>query len=185
MKIDAMVEWTAEERAAKEREWRQSLFTLTLQKATGQLDNPMRLREIRKDIARLKTLDHMDAARAAAQKLHAEHEAAARPAVPEPEVTPAAPEAAPPAEETAAAVAAAAERAATSEEADSSEGKKAMAAPKRKGKAATKEKAASAKTSEKKTGVAAKGLSPSKKKTISPPGKAGSQRAPASKKKSK
>jgi ribosomal protein L29 len=77
MKIDAMIEWSAEERAAKEKEWRQALFTLKLQKATGQLDNPMKLREVRKDIARLKTLEHMDAARAAAQKAHAEHEAAA------------------------------------------------------------------------------------------------------------
>ena len=78
MKIDAMIEWSAEERAAKEKEWRQALFTLKLQKATGQLDNPMRLREIRRDIARLKTLDHMDAARAAALKAHAEHEGAPR-----------------------------------------------------------------------------------------------------------
>src|SRR5512139_2833645 len=78
MKIDAMIEWSAEERAAKEKEWRQALFTLKLQKATGQLDNPMRLREIRRDIARLKTLDHMDAARAAALKAHAEHEGASR-----------------------------------------------------------------------------------------------------------
>lgn len=75
MKIDSMVEWSAEERTAKEKEWRQALFTLRLQKATGQLENPMKLKGLRKDIARLKTLVHMDAARVAAQKAHAEHEA--------------------------------------------------------------------------------------------------------------
>jgi large subunit ribosomal protein L29 len=75
MKIDSMVEWSAEERTAKEKEWRQALFTLRLQKATGQLENPMKIKELRKDLARLKTLVHMDAARIAAQKAHAEHEA--------------------------------------------------------------------------------------------------------------
>lgn len=181
MKIDAMVEWTAEERAAKEKEWRQALFTLKLQKATGQLDNPMRLREIRKDIARLKTLDNMDAARAAALKAHAEHEAAARPA--EGAVTP----------EAAASSAAAAEQApdaavaaqaTVSEEAVSSQGKKAAAAPKPKGKAAAKGKAAGAKASGKKTAVVAKGHSPSKKKTTLPAGKAGSSARSAGKTKS-
>ena len=76
MKIDSMVDWSAEERATKEKEWRQALFTLRLQKATGQLENPMKIKELRKDIARLKTLVHMDAARASALKTHAEHEAA-------------------------------------------------------------------------------------------------------------
>ena len=76
MKIDAMLEWSAEERTAKEKEWRQALFTLKLQKATGQLDNPLKLREIRRDIARLKTLDHMDAARAA---IHARRTPRTRP----------------------------------------------------------------------------------------------------------
>jgi len=76
MKIDSMVDWSPEERVSKEKEWRQALFTLRLQKATGQLENPMKIRELRKDIARLKTLVHMDAARASALKAHAEHEAA-------------------------------------------------------------------------------------------------------------
>ena len=55
MKIDAMNEWTPEEKAAKGKEWTQALFTLRLQKATGQLENPMKIRELRKDLARLKT----------------------------------------------------------------------------------------------------------------------------------
>jgi large subunit ribosomal protein L29 len=56
MKFETMKEWSGEERAAKEKEWVQSLFTLRLQKATGQLENPMKIREVRKDLARLKTL---------------------------------------------------------------------------------------------------------------------------------
>ena len=35
---------------------KEELFNLRFQMATGQLDNPMRLREIRKDIARTKTV---------------------------------------------------------------------------------------------------------------------------------
>ena len=55
-KISTMADWTLEERAAKEKEWRQALFTLRLQKATGQLDNPMKIKSLRRDIARLSTL---------------------------------------------------------------------------------------------------------------------------------
>ena len=55
VKFEAMREWTVEERAAKEKEWTQSLFTLRLQKSTGQLENSMKIREVRRDIARLKT----------------------------------------------------------------------------------------------------------------------------------
>ena len=55
VKFEAMREWTTEERAAKEKEWTQSLFTLRLQKSTGQLENPMKIRQVRKDVARLKT----------------------------------------------------------------------------------------------------------------------------------
>ena len=66
MKIQAMLDWSAEEKAAKAKEWAQSLFTLRLQKATGQLENPMKIKELRKDIARLKTAQHMSAAEAAA-----------------------------------------------------------------------------------------------------------------------
>ena len=66
MKIQAMLDWTPEEKAAKAKEWAQSLFTLRLQKATGQLENPMKIKELRKDIARLKTAQHMSAAEATA-----------------------------------------------------------------------------------------------------------------------
>ncbi len=187
MKIDAMVEWSAEERATKEKEWRQALFTLKLQKATGQLDNPMRLREIRRDIARLKTLDHMDAARAAALKIHAEHEGATRTAAPAraaDATAKAAPTTAPEAA-TAAAAPTAAQQAGRPEETVSSKGKKAAAVPKPKGKGGAKGKAASAKSAGKKTTAAGKGPSLSKKKKTSPVGKVGSSAKSASRKKSK
>ena len=35
---------------------REELFNLRFQLATGQLDNPMRIREVRKTIARIKTV---------------------------------------------------------------------------------------------------------------------------------
>src|SRR5450631_4010475 len=72
MKIAVMIDWSVEERAAKEKEWTQTLFTLRLQKATGQLDNPMKIKEVRKDIARLKTLENMPQA----DKEHAAEHAA-------------------------------------------------------------------------------------------------------------
>ena len=56
MKIEAMRDWSAEELAAKEKEWRQALFVLRLQQSTGQLENPMKIRQLRKDIARLESL---------------------------------------------------------------------------------------------------------------------------------
>lgn len=53
--FEQMKEWTVEERAAKQKEWTQSVFTLRLQKSTGQLENSMKIREVKKDIARLQT----------------------------------------------------------------------------------------------------------------------------------
>jgi len=55
--VETMKGWSADERAAKLREWTQALFNLRLQKATGQLENPMKIRELRRDIARLKTAE--------------------------------------------------------------------------------------------------------------------------------
>lgn len=61
MKIEQMSEWSDAEREQKEKEWRQALFNLRMQKTQGQLDNPMKIREIRRDIARLKMLGSMAA----------------------------------------------------------------------------------------------------------------------------
>lgn len=40
----------------REREIAEEIFRLRMRKATGQLDNPMRLRLLRRDLARLKTI---------------------------------------------------------------------------------------------------------------------------------
>lgn len=47
---------TNEELAAKEQELKSELFNLRFQHATGSLTNPMRLKECKRDIARVKTL---------------------------------------------------------------------------------------------------------------------------------
>jgi large subunit ribosomal protein L29 len=49
---------TSEEIRQKEGELAEELFRLRLRKSTGQLDNPMRLRHLRRDISRLKTIQH-------------------------------------------------------------------------------------------------------------------------------
>ncbi len=56
MKAEKVREMTGEELVNKERELREQLFKLRLQKATGQLDNVSRLREVRRDIARVATI---------------------------------------------------------------------------------------------------------------------------------
>ena len=47
---------TREELEQRLREAREELFNLKFQHKTGQLSNPLRIREVRKDIARLMTL---------------------------------------------------------------------------------------------------------------------------------
>jgi len=42
--------------AAQEKELKSELFNLRFQSATGQLANPQRIRECKKDIARVKTI---------------------------------------------------------------------------------------------------------------------------------
>ena len=42
----------------KERELKEELFRLRLRKGTGQLEDPMRVRKVRRDIARIKTVRH-------------------------------------------------------------------------------------------------------------------------------
>lgn len=47
---------TVEELVARENELKAELFNLRFQHATGQLTNPMRLEECKREIARVKTL---------------------------------------------------------------------------------------------------------------------------------
>ncbi len=56
MKVDQIRQMTDEEVAAKLKEFKEELFNLRFQMATGQLDNPMRLKAVRKNIARVKTI---------------------------------------------------------------------------------------------------------------------------------
>jgi large subunit ribosomal protein L29 len=44
---------TVEELSQKEQDMRKELFNLRFQQATGEIQNPMRIRAVRKDIARV------------------------------------------------------------------------------------------------------------------------------------
>jgi large subunit ribosomal protein L29 len=55
MKISEIRDKTKVELAAQGRELRMELFNLKLQKASSQLEKPIRLRELRRDIARIET----------------------------------------------------------------------------------------------------------------------------------
>ncbi|MGI6205143.1 MAG: 50S ribosomal protein L29 [Anaerovoracaceae bacterium] len=56
MKMDAIREMTPAELGDELTKQKNELFNLRFQHITGQLENPMRLREVRKDIARIKTV---------------------------------------------------------------------------------------------------------------------------------
>ena len=49
-----------EAKETKLSELREEIFNLRFQQSTNQIENPLKLRTIRKDIARLKTLIHED-----------------------------------------------------------------------------------------------------------------------------
>ncbi len=56
MKASAMREMTLEELQDKENELAQQLFVLRLQKVTGQVENPSKIQEARRDLARVLTI---------------------------------------------------------------------------------------------------------------------------------
>jgi large subunit ribosomal protein L29 len=56
MKAEALRELTADELGDKRRELQEQLFRLRFQKSLGQLDNAMKLRETRREIARVNTV---------------------------------------------------------------------------------------------------------------------------------
>ena len=56
MKPEKVRELGAAELQAKEKELQEQLFRLRVQQSIGQLDNAIKLREIRRDIARVKTV---------------------------------------------------------------------------------------------------------------------------------
>jgi large subunit ribosomal protein L29 len=51
-----MRDLTDDELNKKVSDYKEELFNLRFQLATGQLDNPMRIRDVRKNIARCKTV---------------------------------------------------------------------------------------------------------------------------------
>ncbi|MGO3169718.1 MAG: 50S ribosomal protein L29 [Bavariicoccus seileri] len=56
MKANEIKELSTEEMIAKEKEFKEELFNLRFQLATGQLENTARIKEVRKSIARIKTV---------------------------------------------------------------------------------------------------------------------------------
>jgi large subunit ribosomal protein L29 len=56
MKAQEIRELGGDELRGKEKELQEQLFRLRFQKSLGQLDNALKLREVRRDIARVKTV---------------------------------------------------------------------------------------------------------------------------------
>lgn len=56
MKAEKVREMGVEELRARERELQEQLFRLRFQRSIGQLDSPMKIRQTRRDIARVKTI---------------------------------------------------------------------------------------------------------------------------------
>jgi len=56
MKAEKIREMSPDELRNKERELQEQLFRLRFQKSIGQLDNALKIRETRRDIARVKTV---------------------------------------------------------------------------------------------------------------------------------
>lgn len=56
MKVKELRELTTEQINAKIDETKEEIFNLRMQQATGNLEKPSRLKELRKDVARMKTI---------------------------------------------------------------------------------------------------------------------------------
>ena len=56
MKIEAIRKMSQTELAAEESKLKKELFNLRFQHVTGQLENPLKMKEVKKDIARVKTV---------------------------------------------------------------------------------------------------------------------------------
>ena len=56
MKPEKVREMSVDDLRGEEKKLAEQLFRLRVQKALGQLDNPLKLRETRRSIARLKTV---------------------------------------------------------------------------------------------------------------------------------
>jgi len=60
MDLNKIRKRTDQERTADLERMKQELFNLRFQHVTGQLENPVKMREIRRDIARVKTIIRED-----------------------------------------------------------------------------------------------------------------------------
>jgi large subunit ribosomal protein L29 len=56
MKIAEIRELTVDDLRAREKELDDQMFRLRIQKSMGQLEAPAKVREVRKDLARIKTI---------------------------------------------------------------------------------------------------------------------------------
>lgn len=56
MDLNKIRKMTDQERDAELARMKQELFNLRFQHVTGQLENPVKMREVRRDIARVKTI---------------------------------------------------------------------------------------------------------------------------------
>ncbi len=56
MKVKEIRELTTEELEAKIKESKDEIFNLRMQQATGNLEKPSKIHELRKDVARMKTI---------------------------------------------------------------------------------------------------------------------------------
>ena len=56
MKVNEIRDMSADEQSAKLQSLKEELFNLRFQHATGQLENPMRIREVKRSIAQIKTI---------------------------------------------------------------------------------------------------------------------------------
>ena len=72
MKAKEIRELNAEELNQKLASLKEELFNLRFQHATGQLENPMRIKDVKKSIARIKTIQREAEIKAAVQKEAAE-----------------------------------------------------------------------------------------------------------------
>jgi large subunit ribosomal protein L29 len=56
VKPSELIALTVDELGQKEKDLRRELFNLRFQLATGEIENPMRIKTVRKDIARVLTI---------------------------------------------------------------------------------------------------------------------------------
>ena len=56
MKVNQIRDLSPDERSEKIKSLKEELFNLRFQHATGQLENPMRIRDVKRSIAQIKTI---------------------------------------------------------------------------------------------------------------------------------